>query len=100
VCDTKHDNGTGQNYYDCNPLYSSSNPWTAAAALEACAAFTGDASKCSSRVCTGHGGATLVCSDGYTNCDCWEFQGSLAGHVDINSTTTCYCAISGDPAWN
>jgi hypothetical protein len=98
TCDTKHSNGTGQSYYDCNPLYSASNPWTAAAALEACAAFTGDAAKCSSGYKCGS--AIHVCSDGYTSCDCWQYSGPLVGHVDVNSNTTCYCAIAGDPSWD
>jgi hypothetical protein len=93
VCQTTHSDGVGQSYYDCNPLKT----YNASTALEACAAFAGNASKCSSYTC---GAATVICSDGAPNCDCWQYSGSRIGQVDINSNSTCYCPIAGDPTWN
>ena len=58
---TTHDDGVGQSYYDCNPLYSSSNPWTETAAIEACAALTGDSAKCTGFKCSG---TLSICSSG------------------------------------
>ena len=53
---------SAQNYYDCNPLYSASNPWTETAAFEACAALTGQAAKCTSGWKCGT--ALSICSSG------------------------------------
>lgn len=92
---TTHSNGTGQSYYDCNPLYSSSNPWTQTAALEACTALTGDAAKCSLFKCNG---AQSICSSGITVCDCWEFSGPESGHV--NATGNCDCVLATNPTWD
>jgi hypothetical protein len=93
---TTHSDGLGQNYTDCNPLYSSNNPWTETAALEACDAFTGDSSKCT----TGWkcGGSFSVCSSGQMVCDCWDYSGASAGHV--NASGNCDCVQSSDPGWD
>jgi len=93
-CQTQHSDGVGQSFYDCNPL----NTFTAATALEACTAFTGDGTKCSTMTCKPNGG--VICSQGAANCDCWMYQGTLVGRVDLNATTTCYCPITTDPSWN
>jgi len=96
ACQTQHSNGIGGTFFDCNPA----DTYTAATALEACTAFTGDVTKCSSLTCHGSGGGAVICSQGASVCDCWQYQGTLTGHVDVNSTTTCYCAIASDPTWN
>jgi hypothetical protein len=93
VCETTHSDGVGQSYYDCNPLKT----YNSTTALEACGAFAGSESKCSSYTC---GSDTVICSDGAATCDCWQYSGSHAGQVDVNSNTTCYCPIAGDPTWN
>jgi hypothetical protein len=43
-CQTRHDNGTGDPFYDCSPV----GTYSQASAVEACAALTGDASLCQS----------------------------------------------------
>lgn len=93
---TTHSNGLGQTYSDCNPLYSANNPWTETAALEACDAFTSDPAKCT----TGWkcNGGLSVCSSGQAVCDCWEYSGSNAGHV--NAGGNCDCVQSSDPSWD
>lgn len=92
---TTHDNGVGQSYYDCNPLYSSSNPWTETAATEACAALTGDSAQCVGFKCNG---TLSICSSGNKVCDCWEYSGSESGHV--NASGNCDCVTAGNPTWN
>ena len=92
---TTHDDGVGQNYYDCNPLYSSNNPWTQTAALEACTALTGEAAKCTVFTCNG---THSICSSGSVVCDCWEFSGPQAGHV--NASGNCDCVLATDPTWD
>lgn len=98
TCDTTHDNGVGENYYDCSALYTNTNPWTAAAALEACTAYTGSSTLCASGYTCGTD--QLVCAAGYFACDCWEYSGSLAGYVSSSVDTTCYCPVSFDPSWD
>jgi hypothetical protein len=93
---TTHDNGVGQSYYDCNPLYSANNPWTETAAFEACAALTGQAAKCTSGWKCGT--SLSICSSGSVVCDCWEYSGSLSGHV--NASGNCDCVLSTDPTWD
>jgi hypothetical protein len=92
---TTHSNGVGQSYDDCNPLYSSNNPWTETAAYEACTALTGDVAKCSLFKCNG---TQSVCSSGISVCDCWEFSGAESGHV--NATGNCDCVQATDPTWD
>jgi hypothetical protein len=96
ACQTQHSNGIGGTFFDCNPP----DTYTAATALAACTAFTGDVTQCSSLTCKGSGGGAVICSKGASVCDCWQYQGTLTGRVDVNSNTTCYCAISSDPSWN
>jgi hypothetical protein len=93
---TTHSDGLGQTYTDCNPLYSGNNPWTETAALEACGAFTGDPMACT----TGWkcNGGYSVCSSGQKVCDCWEYSGSSAGHV--NAAGNCDCVQPSDPGWD
>lgn len=94
---TTHDDGLGQTYTDCNPLYSANNPWTETAALEACDAFTGDPMTCT----TGwkcNGGGYSVCSSGQAVCDCWAYSGPFAGHV--NAAGKCDCVQQSDPGWD
>jgi hypothetical protein len=92
---TTHNNGVGENYYDCNPLYTASNPWTEAAAIEACTALSGEAAKCTGYKC---GNSLSICSSGSVVCDCWEYSGPLAGHV--NASGNCDCVVSTDPTWD
>jgi hypothetical protein len=95
-CQTQHDNGLGQHYYDCN----SQGTYTSVTANEACTAFTGSAGLCSGFQCTGPGKPQLVCSNLYSVCACWAYTGGATGHVYNSGTTGCYCPITGDPSWN
>jgi hypothetical protein len=93
---TTHSDGLGQTYTDCHPPYSSSNPWTETAAFEACAAFTGDPTVCTSGwKCSG---GESVCSSGQKVCDCWEYSGPSAGQV--NGAGKCDCVLPTDPSWD
>ncbi len=93
---TTHTDGLGQTYTDCNPLYSPTNPWTETAALEACDAFTGNSTACTTGwKCMG---GSSVCSSGQKVCDCWAYSGASAGHV--NAAGNCDCVQSSNPGWN
>jgi hypothetical protein len=81
-CNTVHADGLGQNFYDCNPLNTHTDP----SALEACTAYA-----------ISIGGSGANCSDG------WQCQ-SAGGYVCYGNTagTTCteYCwGYSGKPGW-
>jgi len=104
-CQTTHDNGTGQNFYDC----IARDTYTQTEATSACAAYANDnAGNCAPATCLGlDGGATgsVVCSSGLTSkdCVCWMFDGGNAGHIanPPDAGTTCYCPAGvGWPAWH
>jgi hypothetical protein len=98
ACQTQHTNGTGQHFYDCNPL----STFTATTATEACKAFTDDAtgSKCSAFTCTGGGSNKVVCSNSASICVCWNYSGTFVGHYYNSGSTSCLCPGSLDPTWN
>jgi hypothetical protein len=93
-CQTAHDNGLGQTFYDCNPA----GTYDSAAAMAACKAYVtstgGDPS-----LCTGGwncNNAVAVCystSGGCTNC--WNYTGSLIGVAD-----DCGCPGTKLGSWN
>jgi hypothetical protein len=82
-CQTTHDNGTGQSFYDCAPQ-GTYNPKTA---TEACAAYAqsigGDPNACS-------GGWNCHGTDTLSECyvpngngtDCWNYSGTNTGQVE------------------
>jgi hypothetical protein len=93
-CQTKHSNGIGQNYYDCNPL----GTYTEGAAMAACVASTGTPAQCALYVCVGNDGS-LVCSLG-AGCTCWKYDPGKSG-INGRISTSCLCPISAsDPSWN
>jgi hypothetical protein len=111
VCEPLHDNGQGQNYYDCTPLGS----YSSALALKACIAYTGSAAECVSFPCkSGTGDGPIICSSGAVgkNCMCWSFAGNDIGLVDNGGViippldsgvaAKCFCPdiASGDTPWN
>jgi hypothetical protein len=104
-CQTTHSNGIGQNFYDCNPQGSPGNASTYSATLanEACIAFTGDGAQCAGYVCSGHGGADLICSAGSSvACVCWAYDTTAAGHVYNSGSpgdSNCGCPFTTDPTW-
>src|SRR5262249_28864544 len=99
-CQTTHNDGVGHNFYDCVAL-GTSNPTQA---LEACAAYTGNASMCHAFSCKPPGQNAVVCSDAFSgSCVCWNYSGGNVGHVfnsGASGVSNCYCPISTDPTWN
>jgi hypothetical protein len=94
-CQTVHSNGLGQSYYDCNPL----GTYTAAAALEAAAAWNPSGApasglSCASQYCLGWQASNA--------CAVWCYgQDILGGHVNLNTISiACICPIDSSPTWN
>ncbi len=96
ACENAHSNGLGQSYYDC----TAPGTYNAQQALEACAAFTGDASQCHAVTCST--GDLAACSDGSPSaCDCWIYSGSLTSRVKTGSKGSCSCSSHPNlPTWN
>jgi hypothetical protein len=99
-CQTKHDNGIGQNFYDC----AAAGTFNGTEAEAACVAKTGSKSKCFSFSC--NDANTYVycdvnCGSGHCPaCNCWGYAvGNAAGNPG-HVNTDCYCPSAGDPAWN
>src|ERR1019366_3861542 len=95
ACETIHSNGVGQNYYDCNNLYTPSpNTFTPIAATEACTAWAISQGKTAAACSDGwkcSGGSPTVCysTDGGNTCAtyCWGYTSAKdAGWVE-----TCSC---------
>ncbi len=102
-CQTEHNNGAGQNFYDCEPL----NTYNLMQAIAACAAYTGDPGQCADFgfACDQDGSSApdpdtaVVCGGG--NCRCWGYAGVAVGYVYNNpNSLNCACPIIGDPQWN
>jgi hypothetical protein len=108
VCEPLHDNGVGENYYDCTLV----GTYTAALALKACLAYVGpDAgTECVSFPCSNPSNGPIICSSGATtkNCMCWSFGGNDVGLVDNAGGPpgvggrNCFCPdiTAGDTPWN
>jgi hypothetical protein len=96
ICQTMHSNGVGQSYYDCTPV----GTYGLGQAQAACLAFTGKAAECTGAACTGPGQNVVVCSTGAATCQCWNYTGTIVGHVHPSTTTACSCPSLGDPSWN
>jgi hypothetical protein len=97
-CQTAHDNGLGGTYYDCVAPAT----YALAQAFEACAAYTGNMSVCSSQTCDdGQGGMDdAVCGPDaqQLNCACWAYDGAGGGHV--YESQSCTGPYATDPTWN
>ena len=107
ACEPLHDNGQGDQFYDCTPL----GTYTSALALKACIAYTGEAGACVGLPCAKSAGdaGPIICSSGDPTraCMCWSFGGNNKGLVDNGGLpgtpgAGCYCpALSqGDTPWN
>jgi hypothetical protein len=104
VCEPLHDNGVGENYYDCTPI----GTYSSALALKACIAYTGSAAQCVSFPCSNPKNGPIICSSGATNknCMCWSFNGNDIGLVDNGGPSdaggSCFCPdiTAGDTPWN
>jgi hypothetical protein len=102
-CQTVHSNGVGQNYYDCAPR----GTYDMTEQLGACAAFTGDATKCTSvsTMCL-FVQAAAVCSTGASQCYCWYLPNPPAdasaplGLVQSSTSSTCMCPSTTGPTWD
>jgi hypothetical protein len=98
-------------FYDCvaNATYNQT------VALDACKAFTGNATQCDYNgamwSCTypdGGAAGSMVCADGpnVANCQCWGYSGALQGYMSNGtgngqtSQNNCLCPQAGDPQWN
>ncbi|HEY2511319.1 MAG TPA: hypothetical protein VGI39_10705 [Polyangiaceae bacterium] len=95
-CQTTHNDGVGQSYYDCNPTKTV----TELEALEACTAYAGgDAGACSGGWNCSGANTQYVCfsNDNGTDCTsfCWGYSGSRAGKVD-----DCSCPSNPVGTWN
>jgi hypothetical protein len=108
-CQVKHDNGEGENFYDCAP-YKTFNQTQA---MEACAAYTGNASQCHALTCMSGSakGELSVCSDtSPLACACWAYDDSgqtmmkgTPGHVISSGKSgfsNCWCVFNTDPQWD
>jgi hypothetical protein len=96
ICQKMHSNGVGQSYYDCTAV----GTYSQGQAQAACLSFTGNAAQCAVASCTGPGQNVVVCSSGAATCQCWNYTGTIAGHVHPSATATCACPALGDPSWN
>ena len=102
-CQTTHDNGVGQNFYDCSPL---GTPGTATTYTLAMANEARDAWPVAGAVSTGSCGTapaatgTCTCKLGAASATVWCYTGGLAGYVFQNSAAACGCPIIGDTTWN
>jgi hypothetical protein len=89
-CQTHHDNGCGQSYYDCE------SGCTQNSAIDACAAFTGDPNKCHMLQCNNK---SVICSDGGTRCICWGYSSNLSCRYFDSGSMTCSCSIGEQGNW-
>jgi hypothetical protein len=97
-CQTTHDNGVGQSYYDCSPQ----GTYNSGTAMEACQAYaTGmnaNPANCSAGWnCTGVD-TQSVCyttNGGNSGTDCWNYAGTNTGRVDDFA-----CPSSKISTWN
>ena len=95
-CATTHSNGLNQSYYDCTAL----GTYNSTQAMEACAAYTGSQSLCSTLGCTGGGQNMVACGTANGICACWNYSGTNKTHVTTSTNSTCYCPVSTDPTWD
>jgi hypothetical protein len=104
-CQTVHSNGVGQPFYDCAPR----GTYNATEQLAACAAFTGDATKCTNvaTLCL-FVQAVAVCSTGASQCYCWYLPNPPAADASAplglvqqpGTNNTCMCPTASSPTWN
>jgi hypothetical protein len=93
---------TSAHFYDC----VAAGTYNVTLAMDACTAFTGNASQCQSGYYCPEfpdGGGDLgdqVCAITATTCQCWSYNGSLVGLVSPSSgnPSQCYCPQTGSSA--
>jgi hypothetical protein len=98
-CETTHNNGVGQHYYDCNALSTFNLNQAKAACLAYVQTIGGTAANCTDGWQCGGAGPVLVCSQNTagTTCVsyCWGYNGALVGAV-----TGCSCPFTVGGSWN
>jgi hypothetical protein len=102
-CQTTHNNGLGEPYYDCSPLGTPGLPstYTATMASEARTAWP-NAGTDNMGTC-GNGANASACIGRATagSCAVWCYTKGLAGYVHLNLVNNqCYCPTTSDPSWN
>lgn len=99
TCQPLHDNGLGGHYFDCATLGVPGNgsTYTAGMALKAGEAW--NPSGLTGTTPCGGGNAWQVQSA--SSCAVWQYQGPLAGHVNLNTQgISCICPTADSPTWN
>jgi hypothetical protein len=104
-CQTKHSNGIGQSFFDCN----ASGTYTVDEATLACEAYAGKGHCSGSSLCCalGVGGicllgstATSECGAVQGQCFCWQYAGPVPGTVQsVSGKCTAACGASTDTPW-
>jgi hypothetical protein len=94
ICQTAHNNGVGQTFFDCQSL----GTYNLTQAMEACTAFTNNANQCHDLNCVGTGDS-VVCNNGASSCHCWAYSGSASGRVSAASAN-CNCPAANDLTWD
>jgi hypothetical protein len=91
-----HNNGVGQNYYDCTALGAPgrASTYNYALAKEAAAAAA-PGSKTVIASCPGGEVVGLSTPSGYVY---WGYTGSIAGYVHLDSAP--FCPTTSDATWN
>jgi hypothetical protein len=95
-CQTAHDDGVGDKFYDCNMLGTYTDP----SAIEACQAYArgmgGDPTQCSDGwSCNGVDTQSVCYAPSGNGTDCWNYSGMNAGQV---TDFSCPAGKLGD--WN
>jgi hypothetical protein len=99
-CQSQHNNGLGQLFYDCTKLGTHNEQQASAACTAYAMSKGGSSANCTSYTCGSSSQVSIVCSDALGTsmfpCYCWGFGGSETGHAYAG----CFCPGSSDPMWN
>jgi hypothetical protein len=101
-CQTSHDNGVGDTYYDCLAKGTPGDPSTYSAQLatDARAAYPLSSFSDVATSCNGGDTEVLVRYDEQTYVT-WAFTGDAAGHVTVNNLGNGpLCPDTSSPIWN
>src|SRR5947209_6394875 len=98
---TKHSNGLGQYYFDCNALGSPGNASTYSQTMAVAAASAWAPGGTISVVTCGTGFAVNAIENDFGGrAAIWQFSGTVAGHVFLNPPGQFGCPLQSDLAWN
>ncbi len=99
-CQTKHDNGTGQNWYDCVAL----DTFDITQAKAACNAL--GLASCYETQCSTDGASGVICAKSTDQCACWQYAASNANKAQIGrvywntSWNGCFCPSGSAAQWH